>query len=105
MLYSWALGPHFSFFLDRYVLIRSHDLDSHDHLPVQQSHLAGESIVLPLSQSDHCVRSSLGISGFGDLRRDCEVGFWKGVVPKREVGHVRHHVIRRITSEDYTSQM
>jgi len=45
MLRSWALGPHFSFLFDRYVLIRSHDLDSHDRLPVQQSHLVRNSIV------------------------------------------------------------
>ena len=45
LLRSWALGLHFSFFLDRYVLIRSHDLDSHDRLPVQQNHFTGNSIV------------------------------------------------------------
>jgi len=45
MLRSWALGPHFFFFLDRYVLIRSHDFDSHDRLPVQQSHFIGNFIV------------------------------------------------------------
>jgi len=45
MLRSWALGPYFSFFLDRYVLIRSHDFDSHDCLLVQQSHLVGNFIV------------------------------------------------------------
>ena len=35
----------FFFFLVHYVLIRSHDLDSHDRLPVQQSHLVGNFIV------------------------------------------------------------
>ena len=35
----------FLFLLDRYVLIRSHDFDSHDRLPVQQSHLVGNFIV------------------------------------------------------------
>jgi len=39
------LAHIFLSFLDRYVLIRSHDLDSHDHLPVQQSHLVGNFIV------------------------------------------------------------
>jgi len=39
------LAHIFLSFLDRYVLIQSHDLDSHDCLPVQQSHLAGNSIV------------------------------------------------------------
>jgi len=39
------LAHTFSFFLDRYVLIRSHDLDSHDRLLVQQNHLVGNSIV------------------------------------------------------------
>jgi len=48
MLRSWALGPHFSFFLDRYVLIRSHDLDSHDRLLVQQNRLVGNFIVPPI---------------------------------------------------------
>ena len=41
-----------------------------------------------------------GISGFGDLGRDYKDGFRRGVVPKREIGHVRRHVTRRITSED-----
>jgi len=45
MLHSWALGPHFSFFLVRYALIQSPDLDPHDCLPVQQSHLLGNPIV------------------------------------------------------------
>ena len=45
MLRSWALGPYFSFFLVQYVLIRSHDPDSHDRLPVQQSHFIRNSIV------------------------------------------------------------
>jgi len=35
----------FLFFLAQYVLIRSHDPNSHDRLPVQQSHLVGNSIV------------------------------------------------------------
>jgi len=39
------LAHIFLSFLDRYVLIRSHDLDSHDRLLVQQSHLVGNSIV------------------------------------------------------------
>jgi len=30
VLCSWALGLYFLSFLDQYVLIRSHDLDSHD---------------------------------------------------------------------------
>jgi len=57
-----------------------------------------------VSRSDHRVRSSSGISGFGDFGRDYEVGFWRGVVPKREIGHVKRHVTVRMTSEDYTSQ-
>ena len=57
-----------------------------------------------MSWSDHRVRSSSGISGFGDLRRDYEDGFQRGVVPRREIGHVRRHVTGRMTSEDYTSQ-
>ena len=46
----------------------------------------------------------VGDLGFGDLGRDYKGGFQRGVIPKGEVGHVRRHVIRRITSEDYTSQ-
>jgi len=46
----------------------------------------------------------LGISGFEDLRQDYKDGFREGVVPKREIGHVIHHVTGRMTSEDYTSQ-
>jgi len=57
-----------------------------------------------MSQSDHCVRSSLGFSGFGDLGRDYKDGFQRGVVPKGEFGHVRRHVTNEMTSEDYTSQ-
>jgi len=57
-----------------------------------------------MSQSDRCVRSSSGISGFGDLGRDYEDGFQEGVVPRREIGHVRRHVTRGVTSEDYTSR-
>jgi len=57
-----------------------------------------------VSQSDHCVRSRSGISGFGDLGQDYEDGFRRGVVPKREISHVMHHVTWRVTSEDYTSQ-
>jgi len=57
-----------------------------------------------LSRSDHRVRSSSGISGFGDLRQDYEDGFRRGVVPKGEIGHVRRHVIRGMMNEDYTSQ-
>ena len=58
-----------------------------------------------LSQSDHRVRSSSGISGFGDLGRDYGDGFQRGVLPRREIDHMRHHVTMRMTSEDYTSQM
>ena len=57
-----------------------------------------------LSRSDHRVRSSSGISGFGGLGRDYEDGFERGVVPKREIDHVRHHVTMKMTSEDCTSQ-
>jgi len=39
------LAHIFFLFLVHYVLIQSHDLDSHDRLPVQQSHLVGNSIV------------------------------------------------------------
>ena len=39
------LAHIFIFFLARYVLIWSHDPDSHDHLLVQQSHLVGNFIV------------------------------------------------------------
>jgi len=39
------LAHIFLLFLDQHVLIRSHDRDSHDCLPVQQSHLVGNSIV------------------------------------------------------------
>ena len=39
------LAHIFLFFLARYVLIRSHDPDSHDRLPVQQNHLVGNFIV------------------------------------------------------------
>jgi len=39
------LAHIFLFFLAHYVLIRSHDPDSHDRLPVQQSHLVGNFIV------------------------------------------------------------
>jgi len=46
----------------------------------------------------------LGILVFGDLGQDYEDGFQRGVVPRKEVGHVRHHVTRRMTSEDYTSR-
>jgi len=59
---------------------------------------------LQLSRSDHRVRSSSGISGFGDLGQDYEVGFRRGVVPRREIDHVRRHVTRGMTSEDNTSQ-
>jgi len=58
-----------------------------------------------VSRSDHCVRSRSGISGFGDLRQDYEDGFQRGVVPKEEIGHVRHHVMDGMMSEDYTSRM
>jgi len=57
-----------------------------------------------MSRSDHRVRSSSGISGFGDLGQDYEDGFRRGVVPKGEVGHVRCHVTKRVMSRDYTSQ-
>jgi len=57
-----------------------------------------------VSQSDHRVRSSLGFSGFGDLGQDYKDGFRRGVVPQREIGHVRRHMTMRMTSEDYTSQ-
>jgi len=57
-----------------------------------------------LSRSDHRVRSSSGISGFGDLGQDYKDGFRRGVVPKGEVSHVKRHVTRVITSKDYTSQ-
>jgi len=57
-----------------------------------------------VSRSDHRVRLSLGISGFGDLGRDYEDGFQEGVVPKGEIGHVGYHVTRKMTSEDYTSR-
>ena len=46
----------------------------------------------------------LGILGFRDLGRDYEVGFWRGVVLKGEIGHVRRHMTKGMTSEDYTSQ-
>ena len=62
------------------------------------------SPVLALSQSDHRVRSSLGSSGFGDLGQDYKDGFQEGVVPNREIGHVRRHMTREMTSEDYTSR-
>ena len=57
-----------------------------------------------LSRSDRRVRSSSGISGFGDLGRDYEDGFRRRVVPKREIGHVKRHVTIGMTSEDYTSR-
>jgi len=58
----------------------------------------GNVTVRPLCQVDS------GILGFGDLGRDCKDGIQRGVVPKREIGHMRCHMIRRMTSEDYTSQ-
>jgi len=45
-----------------------------------------------------------GILEFGDLRQDYKDGFWRGVIPKGKIGHVRHHVTGRMTSKDYTSQ-
>ena len=57
-----------------------------------------------LSRSDHRVRSSRGSRGFGDLRRDYKDGFRREVVPNEEIGHVRRHVTRVMTSEDYTSR-
>jgi len=57
-----------------------------------------------VSQSDHRVRSSPGILGFRDLGRDYEDGFHEGVVPNREIDHVRRHMTREVTSEDYTSR-
>ena len=57
-----------------------------------------------VSRSDHRVRSSSGISGFRDLGQDYEVGFQRGVVLNEEIGHVRRHVTRVMTSEDYTSR-
>ena len=65
---------------------------------------SGAKLKSELSRSDHRVRSSLGISGFGDLGQDYKDGFRRGVVPRREIGHVRRHVTTRMTSEDYTSQ-
>jgi len=43
LLGTWS--TFFFSFLDWYVLIQSHDLDSHDCLPVQQNHSVGNSIV------------------------------------------------------------
>jgi len=40
-----------------------------------------EKLVL-MSWSDHCVRSSLGFSGFGDLGQDYKMGFEEGSFPK-----------------------
>ena len=57
-----------------------------------------------LSRSDHRVRSSSGFLGFRDLGQDYEDGFQRGVVPKEEVGHVKHHMTNEMTSKDYTSQ-
>ena len=45
-----------------------------------------------------------GILGFGDLRQDYKDGFWREVIPKGEIDHVRCHVTERLMSEDYTSQ-
>ena len=45
----------------------------------------------------------LGILGFRDLGQDYKDGFRRGVVPKGEIDHVRHHMTERLTSEDYTS--
>jgi len=57
-----------------------------------------------MSRSDHCVLVKSGILEFGDLRQDYEDGFQEGVVPNREIGHVRRHITRGMTSEDYTSR-
>jgi len=57
-----------------------------------------------MSRSDHRVGSSSEILGFRDLGRDYEDGFQGGVDPKGEIGHVRCHVTRRVTNDDYTSQ-
>jgi len=62
-------------------------------------HLYTSSVtVRPLCQIE------LGILGFGDLGQGYKDGFWRGVIPKGEISHVRHHVTRRMTSKDYTSQ-
>jgi len=45
-----------------------------------------------------------GISGFRDLGQDYKDGFQRGVVPRREISHVRHHVTEGMMSEDYTSR-
>jgi len=55
-------------------------------------------MVRPLCQIE------LGILEFRDLRQDYKDGFQRGVVPEREVGHVRRHVTREMTSGDYTSR-
>jgi len=52
LLGTW---PTFFFlFLDHYVLIWSHDLDSHDWLPVHQSHLVRNPIVPSFLYVLHC---------------------------------------------------
>jgi len=45
-------------------------------------------MVRPLCQIE------LGISEFRDPGQDYKDGFQRGVVPRREVGHVRHHMTR-----------
>ena len=47
------------------------------------------------------VRGSRG-SGISD--EIYEDGFRRGVVPRREIGHVRRHVTRVVTRGDYTSR-
>jgi len=80
----------------------------HSNLSCQQIVLVSDTDINESTQ-DVAVRPPCqiksGILGFRDLRQDYKDGFWQGVIPRREIGHMRHHVTRRITSEDYTSQM
>ena len=57
-----------------------------------------------MSRSDHHVRSSQGSWGSGISDKIIKLGFGEGLFLKGEIGHMRHHVTKGMTSEDYTSQ-